>query len=182
MNSYLRYALTSALACTALVGTSVSATAQTATQSPAPSTTNESGPTPPDFTFTFTENGESLPDPIDEESVGPQSVGFGGCQGNFDLPWHQNYNRVVYGMNFSCWGSDYLPVVINLELQQQHFGFLFNTVSTAGNTFWSNYGVVSNAVGCSQGSGNTFRIKANVNAGPHSANVLSSEVHVPCSV
>ena len=186
MKSHLRYALSSALACTTMLGTSAVAAAEPESQPipqfAAPSTNLESEPDSSGFSFTFTQDGEILPGSNDDDMVGPQSVGFGGCQGNFDGPWHQSYNRVVYGMNFSCWGSDYLPVVINLELQQEHLGFFYNTVDTVGNTFWSNYGVVSDAVPCSPGSGNDFRIKANVSAGPHSTNVLSNEVHVPCSV
>lgn len=182
MKTQLRYALSGALACTAVLGTSVSATAQPAPQSPPPAATQESEPTAPSFSFTFTQNGEVLPNTIEDQVVGPQSVGFGGCQGNFEDPWMHSHNRVVWGMDFNCWGSDYLPVVLDLELQQEHLGFFYNTVDTAYQEFWSNYGVVSGSPPCSPGSGNDYRIKADVSAGPHSASVLSNEVHVPCSV
>lgn len=111
------------------------------------------------------------------------SVGAGSCTGNFANPRVEAGNIIGYGIHVTCTGSGYLPLDVQLELQEEHFGFFYQTVDRASMRLHSGYGFVRGEAFCNPDqSGHDYRISATINAGNHRGTGLSNEVHLPCDV
>lgn len=129
------------------------------------------------FTFSF----ESA-----EKSVTPYaggSFGTGACTGTFSNPRVEAGGIIGYGISVTCGGTGYLPLDVQLELQEEHLGVFYQTVDRASMRLHNGYGFVRGEAFCNPDkAGHDYRISATINAGNHRGTGLSDEIHLPCNV
>lgn len=120
-----------------------------------------------------------------ENSTSPYagSFGAGACTGNFSNPQVEAGNIIGYGIHVTCTGTGYIPLDVQIELQEEHFGFLYQTVDWASRRLHDGYGFVRGEALCNPDqAGHDYRISATINAGDHRGVGLSDEIHLPCDV
>lgn len=130
------------------------------------------------FTFSF-ESTEGLTTPY----AGGGSFGTGACTGTFANPQVEADDIIGYGISVTCGGTGYLPLDVQIELQEEHLGFYYQTVDRTSMRLHEGYGFVRGEAFCAPDeAGHDYRISATINAGDHRGTGLSDEIHLPCNV
>lgn len=129
------------------------------------------------FTFTFD-------DETSNNGVFTRSVNAGACTGTFAAPQVEAGRIISYGLHVRYTGTGFLPLSAKIRLQEEHFGFFYETVDeTFKSLTEGGYGFVRGEAICGPTtSGHDYRISGEIFAGSHHGFGISREVHLPCNV
>lgn len=133
----------------------------------------------PGESFTFT-----LDDETSNDGVSTRSIGAGACTGTFANPQVEAGGIVSYGLHVRCSGTGFLPLSARIRLQEEHLGFVYETVDETYKQFTEGgYGTVRGEAICNPTtSGHDYRIDGEIFAGSHHGFGISKEVHLLCNV
>ena len=141
-----------------------------------------------EFPLNEVENGESFTFTFDDETsndgITTRSIGAGGCTGTFANPQVEAGGILSYGLHVRCAGTGFLPLSARIRLQEEHLGFVYETVDEVSKPLTEGgYGTVRGEVLCEPTtSGHDYRIDGEIFAGSHHGYGISKEVHLPCNV
>ncbi|WP_230588395.1 hypothetical protein [Corynebacterium ulcerans] len=99
-------------------------------------------------------------------------------------PWWNSGLLLRQAVAPVCAGTGFLPLSAKIRLQEEHFGFFYETVDeTFKSLTEGGYGFVRGEAICGPTtSGHDYRISGEIFAGSHHGFGISREVHLPCNV